>query len=304
MSKPFVVTIILNTNRCEDTLACLKSLEQTTYKNHKVLVLDNYSTDGSIDAIGENFPHVQIVPLQDNFGYAGNNNVGIEMALKQGADWVFILNEDTIVDSDCISLLVANGESNMQIGMLGPMVYHYNEENVIQSAGGKMSKFWDGYHLGQNEIDQGQFVQPHNVDWISGCAIMVRQTLIENIGMIDEDFFYYWEETEWCLRVREAGWEIQHVPAAKIWHKGVQRNYSPKPIVTYYNTRNHLFMLSKHKAPIAAWLYNWSRIFRTFLSWTIKPKWRSKAAHRNAMFLGVRDFLQHRTGKFDSDQLG
>jgi GT2 family glycosyltransferase len=300
MKKPFVITIILNTNRREDTLACLESLALSTYENHKIIVLDNHSTDGSVQAINDAYPEVEVIALEENLGYAGNNNVGIEAALKHGADWVFVLNEDTIVAPDCISRLVEIGEKDLQTGIVGPMVYHHDEANVIQSAGGKLSEYWDGYHLGKNELDQGQFVEPHLVDWISGCAIMVRRAAIEQAGMIDAQFFYYWEETEWCLRTSRAGWRIVHVPAAKIWHKGVQRNYTPKPLVTYYSTRSHLFMLLKHHAPAAAWIYNWGQIFRTLMSWTIKPKWRSKRDHRDAMWRGLIDFMRHRWGQMSS----
>ena len=233
-------------------------------------------------------------------GYAGNNNVGIDAALQQGADWIFVLNEDTIVAPECISHLVEFGQSDDCVGIVGPMVYHHDEADIIQSAGGMFTPFWDAFHLGQNEQDRGQFDQPHDVDWISGCGIMVRRAAIEDVGMIDARFFYYWEETEWCLRTGKAGWRIVHVPSAKIWHKGVQRNYHPKPSVTYYSTRNHLLVLLKHKAPIKAWFYNWSKLIRTLISWTIKPKWRYKAEHRKAMWRGILDFLKHRWGQMPS----
>jgi len=297
MAEPLVVAIILNTNRREDTLTCLESLKQATYPNLKIIVLDNHSSDGSAMAIHHLYPYVQVITLRENQGYAGNNNVGIEEAIELGAEWMFVLNEDTIIESDCISQLVQEGEKDLRIGVLGPMVYHHDEASIIQSAGGKFTRFWDAYHLGQNELDQGQFAQPHEVDWISGCAIMVRRAAIEQAGMIDARFFYYWEETEWCLRIGRAGWRIVHVPIAKVWHKGVQRNYQPKPSVTYYSTRNHLFMLLKHGAPFMAWIFNFVQIFRTMVSWTIQPKWREKTEHRNAMWCGVIDFLRHRWGQ-------
>jgi GT2 family glycosyltransferase len=296
MSLPLVVTIILNTNRCEDTLVCLESLLANTYRNHKAIVLDNQSTDGSVSRIRSAFPQVQILELQQNLGYAGNNNVGIRAAMQQGADWIFVLNEDTALASDCLAQLIEVGKSDPRIGILGPMVYHHDEPDIIQSAGGILGKYWQSIHLAKNERDLGQYIHPHAVEWISGCAILVRHPVIEEVGGIDERFFYYWEETEWCLRAGKAGWRIMHVPQARIWHKGVQRNYSPKPSVTYYGTRNHLLTLAKHNAPLKAWLFTWIQILRTLTSWTVKPKWGHMQEHRNAMWRGLVDFLQRRWG--------
>ncbi|HBX68697.1 MAG TPA: glycosyltransferase family 2 protein [Chloroflexi bacterium] len=296
MPQPYVITVILNTNRRTDTLEALASLEKNTYPNQAVIVLDNASTDGSVEAIREAFPQVEIISLTENLGYAGNNNVGIEAAIDKGADWVFVLNEDTILANDCLERLVEMGESDPQIGIVGPLVYHHNEPEVIQSAGGMLGPDWQSRHLGQNEPDLGQFPHPQAVEWISGCAILVRRAVIEQVGALDARFFYYWEETEWCLRSRKAGWRILMVPQAKLWHKGVQRDYTPNPSVTYYSTRNRLLMLSKHHAPIRVWAQTSWQITRTLTSWTIKPQWRSMRPHRAAMLQGLRDFLGHRWG--------
>ena len=296
MRYPLVISIILNSSRRDDTLDCLKSLRQSNYTNHQILVLDCQSTDNSIAAIRKNYPDIRIIELSENLGYAGNNNIGIQTAIELGADWVLVLNEDTILDADCISKLVEAGLKDAQIGVVGPIVYHYDEPAVIQSAGGLLGKYWQSVHLGMNETDHGQFSEPRVVDWISGCAIMVRREAIEHAGMLDPNYFIYWEETEWCIRLSRASWKILNVPKAKIWHKGVQRNYQPKPSFTYYATRNHLFTLWKHRAPVSVKIYNWFQLVRTLASWTIKPKWRAKLPHRNAMLLGVLHFLQNRSG--------
>ncbi len=300
MSQPLIFIVILNTNRRDDTLTCLESLTKSIYNNLKIIVLDNRSTDGSVDAIHSAFPDIQIINLIENLGYAGNNNVGIVEAIKQGADWVLVLNEDTILDPGCLAELVKVGEDDPKIGIVGPMVYHHDEPDIIQSAGGMLGRYWQSQHLGKNELDKGQFKFPRRVEWISGCAIMVRKAAIEQAGMLDASFFIYWEETEWCIRVARSGWRIIHIPQAKIWHKGVQRDYQPKPAFTYYGTRNHLLTLAKHKAPLGVQLFNWVQIFRTLVSWSIKPKWRNNREHRNAMWKGVVDFLQHRLGQMPS----
>ena len=170
-SLPLVVSVILNTSHRDDTLECLASLQRASYPNHRALVLDNASGDGSVDAIQAAFPAVTVVSLAENLGYAGNNNIGIEAAVSLGADWIFVLNEDTTLAPDCISQLVEVGRSDATIGILGPMVYHYDEPDIIQSAGGKISPSWDSFHIGQNTRDAAQFAGPHPVDWVSGCAI-------------------------------------------------------------------------------------------------------------------------------------
>jgi GT2 family glycosyltransferase len=293
---PTIFTVILNTNRREDTLACLASLAETTYPANQTIVLDNASSDGSVPAIRAQFPEVQIIELEQNRGYAGNNNVGIQAVVEQGADWVLVLNEDTILASDCLSQLINVGQSDPAIGILGPMVYHHDEPNIIQSAGGHLGRFWYSSHLGQNELDRGQFSQPRDTEWISGCAILIRRAVIEQIGLLDERFFYYWEETEYCVRARRHGWQVVHVPQARLWHKGVQRDYSPAPSVTYYSTRNRFLLLAKHRASIFVWLVAWGQLLRTLTSWTLKPEYRGMAEHRRAMMQGAFDFLRRRWG--------
>jgi GT2 family glycosyltransferase len=299
-NPPLVITVILNTNRRQDTLACLATLAASDYPNHRIMVLDNSSTDGSVAAIAAAYPVVEIVHLRENRGYAGNNNVGIQLAMDQGAAWVFVLNEDTILAPDCISRLVEVGSHSRRVGIVGPMVYHFNEPHLIQSAGGMLGPSWKSIHLGQNQPDHGQFFAPRHVEWICGCAILVRREVIEEVGSLDERFFYYWEETEWCVRAGRAGWSIIHMPQARLWHKGVQRDYRPKPSVVYYDTRNYFLFLSKHQAPLPVWLDAWSQTLRTLSSWSLRPKWRDKAAYRDAMWHGALDFLRGHFGMMNS----
>ena len=293
-----VATVVLNSNRRQDTMACLESVQRSTYKHNAVIVLDNQSTDGSVEAIRRAFPAARIIELTQNRGYAGNNNVGIRAALEGGADWILVLNEDTILAADCLEHLLRLGESDPRIGMVGPTVYHHDEPDVIQSAGGSVNRFWEATHCGQNETDRGQYAEPRSVGWVTGCGILVRRAVIEQVGMLDERLFIYWEETEWCVRAARAGWIIMHEPRAKLWHKGVTRDYRPQPAFVYYCTRNRFLAMAKHHASVVAWIVVAAQTLRTMTSWTLKPRWRHMREHRDAMWRGTVDFLRHRWGMY------
>lgn len=290
--RPFVVTIVLNTNRKDDTLECLRSLaRQAPGLDNQVMVLDNKSSDGSAEAIRGAFPTTEIVAIDKDRGYAGNNNVGIKLAVARRPDWILILNEDTVLDSACLTRMIDAGESDASIGIVGPLVLHYDEPDIIQSAGGQLGPHWESVHIGANEVNRGRFDRAQDVDWISGCALLVRRSLVEQVGLLDERFYYYWEETEWCVRARKARWRIVHAPDATLWHKGVRRDYVPSANITYYNTRNKLLLMSTHQAPVGVWIVAWWQIARTLLAWTLRPRWRPLAEHRQAMRQGIVDFL-------------
>jgi len=278
-------------------LACLESLSHSTYTPHTSLVVNCASTDGSFEAIRRAHPETVMLALPDNRGYAGGNNVGLDWALEHGADWVLVLNEDTILAPDCVARLVEIGESDGRIGIVGPMIYHFDEPDVIQTAGGMLGRSWSAALLGNNEPDTGQFPGPHAVEWISGCAMLIRRSLLDQIGCFDERFFMYWEEIDLCLRARRRGWRLMHVPQAKLWHKGVQRNYRPAPLVTYYTTRNRFLLLQKNHAPLGILLRSSADTLRTLSSWTLKPRWREMRPHRDAMLQGVWDFARGRWGR-------
>lgn len=291
------MTIVLNTNRRDDTLECLASLaaQRPVVDNH-VIVLDNHSRDGSVEAIRQEFPGTEILPIQVDAGYAGNNNVGLSAALRYRPNWILILNEDTVLDPACLAYMVAAAEADPAIGIVGPMVLHHDEPTVIQSAGGRLGRFWESVHIGANTTNCGQFIELQEVDWVSGCALLARRAMVERIGMLDERFYYYWEETEWCLRARKAGWRVVHVPAAKLWHKGVTREYKPGANITYYNTRNRFLLMATHRPPTIVWVMVWAQTLRTLVSWTVRRKWRPQQAHRDALWQGIRDFLLGRWG--------
>lgn len=283
----------------EATLKCLETIARLDYPKDRVtvLVVDNASRDQSSEIIQQSCPGITVIQNVENKGYAGGNNVGIQAALALGPDFILILNNDTILDPQMLKLSVSTLADEQAAGVVGPMVYHASEPEIIQSAGGILDLNWHPMHLAENQADIGQFSDSHLVDWLSGCALVTRAETIRQIGLFDERFFSYYEDLDWCLRVKAAGWEIVHVPRAKIWHTGVQPNYQPEPYVTYYMARNKLLLLMKHHAPLRAWWTAWVNNIHILLSWTFLPKWRIKKEHRNALWRGMVDFLNKRWGK-------
>jgi GT2 family glycosyltransferase len=188
MSAP-VSVVVLNSRPPDDCLSCLASLRNASLAGLNVIVLDYGSSAQSLAAIRSALPGGQLIQLQENRGYAGNNNVGLRLALDQGAAWILLLNEDTVVAGDCLEHLMRTAESDPAIGVVGPMVYHADEPDVIQSAGGQLDATWCANLHGRNQVDRGQFGTEREVDWVSGCAVLVRRALVEQVGLLDERFF-------------------------------------------------------------------------------------------------------------------
>jgi GT2 family glycosyltransferase len=297
MGQPLVVAVVLSMNRRAETLAWLDSLERLAPARCQVVVLDNASTDGSVESIAEVFPEIEVHRLSENRGYAGNNNVGIDLAIARGADWILLLNDDVVLAPDCLSELLAVAASEPSIGAVGPTVYHADEPAVIQSAGGRLDDQWAARHRGQDERDRGQFTELCSVDWLSGCALMLRRTALEEVGRLDERFFCYWEEVDLCLRISASGRSIVHVPSARVWHSGVRRGNRPSAAVTYYDTRNLLVLLAKHHAPLRVKLANWTRIGWTLATAPLPWARASRSAHPRAILRGALDFVRARYGR-------
>jgi GT2 family glycosyltransferase len=292
MKSPQVAVIVLNWNGRDDTLACLASLSQLDYPACDTVVVDNGSSDDSVVSIRAAYPQVTLIEAGDNLGYAGGNNVGLEYAKTMDADYALLLNNDTEVAPDFLGLLVEVAEADPAIGIAGPTIYYYDQPGVVWSAGGAID--WQRGStrmVGLDEWDEGQFGQvPRTVDFVTGCAMLVRRAMLEQVGLLDERFFVYYEEAEWCVRASRAGFKIVHVPLAHIWHKISPIAQADSPLVHYYMTRNRLLFLRVTGAGLRAWLHTLvAEYLRILVSWSVRPKWRSQKAQRKAMIQAIND---------------
>ncbi|MDW8214637.1 MAG: glycosyltransferase family 2 protein [Roseiflexaceae bacterium] len=229
-AKPRVLIIILCYNGIADTLACLESLRNVEYPSFDILVLDNASGDGTPEAVRAQFPHVTVIENGANLGFAAGNNVGLRYALRHGYDYALLLNNDTEVAPDFLTHLIELAESDPQIGAVGPTITYYERPDLIWSAGGMIDWKRGVAVMRTNEVDRGQYREPTDVDFVTGCALLVRRAALERAGLLDERFFMYFEETEWCVRIRRAGFRILHIPQSRVLHKICSMPVSTKSI--------------------------------------------------------------------------
>ncbi len=246
---PKVIVLILNWNRKDFALNCLASLKEQEYENFEAVVVDNGSTDGSEVEIRKSYPNVRIIQNGDNLGYAGGNNQGIRLALEQGADYIFLVNNDTRFHSRCLSELVDQGEKNPDYGILGPVAFSYNGENGALNSGFELdwglNRFFPFRYVdGRVVLNQGKEIYP--VDAVQGDAFFVRREVFERIGLFDERFFLLGEECDFCLNAKEAGYLTGVVKKAKFYRMISPTVGTSTPLRSYYATRNILLLISKH----------------------------------------------------------
>ncbi|MFO7698191.1 MAG: glycosyltransferase family 2 protein [Anaerolineae bacterium] len=293
--SPAVTAIVLNWNNAPDTLGCLASLAQQD-TTHRVLVVDNGSTDDSVARIAAAFPAVVILQTGANLGYAGGNNAGIRKALQDDADYLFVLNNDVTLAADCLSALVDAAQSQPRVGVVGGIVYDLEAPQRIQSAGMHLNAIGDSVHRGEGQQEAGQFAAVDEVDAVKGCAMLVSREAIAAAGVLDERYFMYLEEVDWCQRIRRAGYAVLFAPAAHIWHPETPLGDDRYVRATYYMTRNAYLLLRTRRAPLSAYAWRLARDLMWVANWTVNPKWRHKRRERDAIVYALRDALLGRWG--------
>ncbi len=256
--SPLIYVVIVSWNRADDTIECLKALASSDYSNYRPLIVDNGSTDGSPDAIRAAFPAVEVIANEDNLGFARANNIGIEHALQQGADYVLLLNNDTLVDERLLTELVAVGESDPKIGMLVPKIYYpstgsgrsHGEKGRLWSAGARWRRFPPRVTIiGFGREDGPAYSVQREVDYATGCAMLVKREVFERVGMFDPAFFMYHEDYDFSARVRRGGYRIVYVPQAVMWHKVSASTGEESPLKWYYLGKYIVPLYLKHFRP-------------------------------------------------------
>lgn len=247
--QPKVAIIILNWNGLEDTVECLESLKGMTYSNYEVVLVDNGSEGNDAEILRKRFgDYIHLIENDKNYGFAEGCNIGMKYALSNlNPDYILLLNNDTVVDPKFLTELVQVAESDSSIGIVGPKIYYHDQPNKFQSAGGQIS-WWTGQEslVGCTQVDSGQFDEIREVDWVIGCALLIKRETIREIGLLHAAYFAYVEETDWCARCASSGYRIVYVPRAKVWHKRRIPVDRVDELGIYYMTRNQFLFMKRN----------------------------------------------------------
>jgi len=282
---PRVVIIILNWNGKNDTSECLDSLNAITYQNYEIIVVDNGSTDGSQQHFKDKYPGIFLIETGQNLGFTGGNNRGITAALQKNADYVLLLNNDTIVDRLFLEELVYAAESREDVGILNPKIYYYDQPRLLWYAGGNLSLLQGlPRHFGFQEIDSGQYDKMKEVNFITGCAFLIKRKVIENIGLLDEKFFCYSEDADWSIRAIKAGYKGLYVPSSMIWHKiGISTKVKGIEFGMRMGTRNVMYVVYKHASKMHFVIF----LFMFSVNWLLRNTVKGLLNHDYATIRGV-----------------
>ena len=296
--EPKVFIVIINWNGFADTFECIDSILKIKYSNYTILLVDNGSNKKEYEKITSLGHIAEIIRSEKNLGFSGGNNLGIKYALDAGADYILLLNNDTVVEPNFLEPLLNAFGAESKVGIAAPQINYFYEPKIIWSAGGRISRLRGSGFAYSDEYDEGIEKNNLSVGFVSGCCMLIKKDLFETVGLFDDNYFLYVEDVDLCYRTIHAGYKIIVSENSKIYHKissSTIGDLSKLPL--YYVTRNRLYFAKK----------NFNNIyFITFiyilLSMMIKSiKWIASGESKNIQIIRMafKDFLLGVMGKTD-----
>ncbi len=244
--NPKIAIVILNWNGYKDTSECIISLQKITYDNYQIVVVDNGSDAEEFNKLKNNLPNVRVLRSDVNLGFTGGNNLGIKNSLEEKADYILLLNNDTIAETNFIEPLLEVFERNPNVGIAAPQINYFTEPKKIWTEGGIISKIRGSGFAYSERYDDGKIIDDIEVTFVSGCCMLIKKEVFEKVGVFDDNFFLYVEDADLCYRTTQSGYKIIVSHNSKIYHKvssSTKENLSLLPL--YYVTRNRLYFASK-----------------------------------------------------------
>jgi len=303
LASPKVFVIILHWNKQKEILECLESVLKIDYANYEVVVVDNGSDNNSYEVIQKNYQDVHLMRNRNNLGFAGGNNVGMRYAMEQKADYVWLLNDDTIVEPDVLSKMVKISEHGKNIGMVSPIIYYYDHPNSVQYAGSYID--WETLSVKEYadaDITNSAIVKMFQTGQdvcLWGTSLLIKREVIEKVGFLDDRYFAYWEDTEYSIRTLKKGFRNMVCNRGKIYHKtnrDILKQCGHQEYYYYYMFRNRALLIKEYSQGVMN-LLNCERIFLADILNAIGSCWRNgNIKNLDAILLGTSHGFKGITG--------
>jgi GT2 family glycosyltransferase len=291
-SKRSVCAVIVNWNQPALTIECIHSLLRQSHSSIEIILVDNGSTDDSNRLILEQFPELRIVEINENLGYAPAANFGIYSALNAGAGFILLMNNDAVADKNMIAHLLK--QYLPDTGILAPVVYFFDRPEKVWSAGGRLrplllERTEDVAEFKENESLESDFIEK---DFVTGCCMLIPASVFRSVGLLDERFRMYYDDADFCYRVRERGLRILLVPAAKAWHRvAASSSGRNTPNERYWMAKSSVLFFRKHATqPQSLFIipYRIGSAIRTIFGLLVKGKIGTARAYLIGLWHGLR----------------
>ena len=301
INVPTLAIILVNWNGSADTVRCLKSIRSSVFTDYVTIVVDNGSSAEQLAALQKCEVDFVLIETGENLGYTGGNNVGIRYAQEHEINYVLLLNNDTIIESYALTNLITSADAEPNVGIFSPKILFYPQSTLIWSAGTYLNRWLlMGYLTGYKEEDKGQFNQAQELDYVTGCAMLIRRSVINDIGMLSDDYFAVCEDLDFCLRAQEAGYRVKYIPSATVWHvESASSGGVDAPQYVYYQTRNY-FLFHNQWSKGLLQLFSSNSFYlicliKRSLVFLMHGKWKSIIG----IIYGIRDVLIGKLGRRD-----
>lgn len=305
-TSPSVAIILVNWNSYEVSNDCILSLKKIDYPNYTIILVDNGSADGSGMKLREAHPDIVTILSDKNTGFTGGNNIGFRYSLDNHFDYSMMLNNDTFVEPDFLSKLIDLIETSDTIGAVQPRIHFDHNRQLLWNGGSYFNQFWGfTYTKGENKAPQKEHLINKEVDWITGCAFLVKNTVLQQVGLLAENMFMYSEDVDLSFRIRKKGHQLMYVADSLIFHiAGMSNKRKTKgkdgfvnPQVHYLNQRNRIWILKKYsKWPFAlpTIIANFIYITLVLGYFTIRFRFRKMNAMVNAVKDGISGAIEYK----------
>jgi GT2 family glycosyltransferase len=295
VTAPPLAIIITAWNQLEKTLACLESVVAQTYPHFQLILVDNGSTADFGAKIAACFPAVTLIRNKTNLGFAGGYNMGLRAALSGESEFFFLLNNDTLLAPDCLEHLVTCLQTRSDVGAVTAKLYYAHtyerETQRIWSVGNRLHPLWlERTNGGDDQLDDGRWESVLEIDFVPFCGVLLRREVIEQVGLLDEQFFLYYEDMDYCLRLRRAGFQLLLCPAAKIWHDvSTSSGGRDSPLKRYWLAQSSGRYFRKHGRGWRMLLilpFRLGSALKTSAGYLRRHRWQLLRAHWNGLLTG------------------